>query len=808
MKKTLTLLFALLLGCISANAVPAKPGVKKTVTLSDGTQVELTLRGDEHYKFYTGNDGFAYREKDNQFERLSLNDAHAQWSERMTMATKSRKARTRGIGEANGSLTGKRKGLVILMEFADVKFTTENVQSVFNDFFNKENYTDFGMKGSVSDYFKAQSYGNFELDFDVVGPFTANANMAYYGAHYTDDNGTEQNDSHPAGLVHEACLKADSLVNFNDYDWDGDGEVDQVFVIYAGYAEAHGAAPETIWPHEWALEGEGIKLDLDGVHISTYACGCELNGKSGTELDGIGTACHEFTHCLGIPDFYDTSGDNFGMAIWDVMDYGCYNDNSRTPAGYTSYERMFAGWLTPTELKGDMTQISDMKALVDSPEAYILYNEANKNEYYLLENRQKRGFDAGLFGHGLLVLHVDYDKSSWNNNTVNTNADRQRLTIIAADGDYKRYDSRSLAGDPFPGRTGATALANYTTPAATLYNKNADGGKLMNKAIDSITESEDGLISFVALRPELAAPSTESATETEGEGSFTITWPAVSGASGYQLKLTQMGIAATDPSEALQREFNFEKFVSKSNGFTDVSSKMSEYGLPGWSGSKIFTTPNKMRIGTSKESGNVKTATWNVPNSTEMTIVFGAGLVKEGEKVNGTVTMYHYSTGDANANGEVKQFELTEDGKLVFNFGTLDDYFWITITPASQMYLNYFAVYDGTWSASQLGLAASTRGTTRATKETIFDTNTNSITLTDLSTDARYLYCIRSKGEAGDYSVWSEEKSFQFSSSGIKAISIDNNTDTIYDLQGRSYGTDASGLKKGIYIIGGKKVVK
>ena len=803
MKKLLLIGFALIMGCISVKAVPAKPGVKRTVTLANGSQVELTLRGDEHYKFYTGNDGFAYRQKLGQFERISVDEAQREWKNRMTRANSERKSRTR-VGESKGNLTGKRKGLVILMQYPDQPFSIEDPQKVYNDFFNKEGYTDNGMTGSVSDYFKAQSYGQFELDFDVVGPFTSNDSMAYYGAHDDDDN-----DSHAPELIREACMRADSLVNFADYDWDGDGEVDQVFVVYAGYGEAQGGAAETIWPHEWALEGGGIKLSLDSVKISTYACSCELSGRTGTNLDGIGTACHEFTHCLGLPDFYDTNGqNNFGMSYWDVMDAGSYNNGSKTPAGYTSYERMFAGWLTPTELKGDMTQITNMKALADSPEAYILYNEANKNEYYLLENRQKVKFDAGLYGHGLLVLHVDFNQNAWNSNSVNTDANHQRLTIIPADGVLSTSSSQ-LAGDPFPGSKGITALSNYTASAAILYNANADGRKLMSKPIDTITESEDGLISFVALRPELGTPSSEEVKEEEGEGSYTISWPAVTGAVGYQLELTEKGTASDNVQEALVREYNFDEFVSKSVGLADVSTKMGEYGLSGWSGSKIFTTPNKMRIGTSKEAGNVRTATWEVPNSSDMTIVMGAGLVKEDTPVKGTIVMYHYNQGDATAVGESQKFELKEDGKLAFNFSSDKDRFWITINPESQMYLNYFAVYDGIWNVSQLGIAASSRGAvTRASKVTIYDTDTNSITLKDLNTSSRFSYRIRSVGEANDVSGWSEEKSFSFSSSGIKAISIDRNSEVIYNLQGRQMGTDFNALPKGIYIIGGKKVVK
>ena len=812
MKKTLTLLFALVLGCMTVNAVPAKSGVKRTVTLADGTKVELTLRGDEFYSFYQGNDGFAYRQKNNQFERFSLEEASKEWKSRMTRANKERKSKTRGVGES-ATYIGKKKGLVILMQFKDLDFVTENVLDVYKDFFNKENYTDNGMTGSVKDYFKAQSYNQFELDFDVVGPFTSRDSMAYYGKHYTDKDGNEHNDSHPQTLAYEACLQADSLVNFADYDWDGDGEVDQVFVIYAGYAEAQGAAPETIWPHEWGLASGGYSnVMFDGVKVDTYACAAELCYAEGANLDGIGTACHEFSHCLGLPDMYDTDySGGYGMSYWDVMHAGSYLNDAKTPAGYTSYERMFSGWLTPTELNGDMTQISNMKALVDSPEAYILYNEGNKNEYYLLENRQNKGFDGALYGHGLLVLHVDYDKNTWLYNAVNDDPNHQRCTIIPADNNFNERYFNEIAGDAFPGPTKNTTLNNYSTPAATLFNANVDGRKLMSKAIDHITESEDGLISFVALRPEMPTPSIAEAKETEGEGSFTITWPAVDGAIGYQLELTEKPAASSNPSEALEREFNFDEFVSKTTGFSDVSTKMLEYGFNGWSGSKIYTSPNKMKIGTSTASGYVRTATWDVPNSAEFTVVMGAGLVKADTPVNGTVIAYTYNKGDATAQGEKQSFELTEDGKLVFNFTTDKGLFWLNITPEAQMYLNYLGIYDGIWNASQLGLGASSRSaSTRAAKISIYETDTNSITLTDLNTSSRYTYRIRTLGEDDNISGWSDEKSFQFSSSGIANILFQNNSapQRVYDLNGRCVGTNLNALPKGVYIIDGKKVVK
>jgi len=343
MKKTFTLLLVLLLGCISVKAVPAYP-FKQTVTLSDGSKVELTLRGDEHYKFYSGSDGYAYRKINNKFERYSLAQAHSEWTSKVTQANNERsaygRAKTRGIGQPTPNLTGKKKGLVILMQFADYEFVIDNPQKQFNDCFNKEGYSDYHMAGSVSDYFKAQSYGQFELDFDVVGPFTAKHSMVYYGG---PDEANKRHDSHAYELAKEACEFADSLVDFKDYDWDGDGEVDQVFVIYAGYAEAQGASENTIWPHESNLKGWGYNLKFDGVDIGTYACSSELTGTEATEeviLAGIGTACHEFSHCLGLPDMYDTSdADNFGMSYWDLMNSGSYcgGYHGNVPCGYTAY---------------------------------------------------------------------------------------------------------------------------------------------------------------------------------------------------------------------------------------------------------------------------------------------------------------------------------------------------------------------------------------------------------------------------------------------------------------------------------------
>ena len=805
-KSTLLLTLALWLCSLTVNAVPAKP-VRTTLLTTDGTAVTVTLCGDEHFSFYKDDAGMPYVSNgEGRLMPVTQQFVTDKWEMKIKTNrekagfSKPRSIAPRRVGES-GSTIGKHRGLVILMQFKDVSFVTPNPKAIFTRFFNENGYSDYGMSGSVKDYFLSQSYGQLQIDFDVVGPFTTKNNMAWYGAPEGDSN-----DARPAYMVAEAIDAASAEVDFTYYDWDSDGDVDQVFVVYAGYNQAQGADANTIWPHEWSLAAQGLTRTYNRKTINTYGCSSELmgNGKTNTGIiDGIGTACHEFSHCLGLPDMYDTStgNSNFGMSTWDVMDQGSYNDNSRTPAGYTSYERIFSGWMEPTEINS-MTRITDMKPLATTPEAYILYNDAHKNEYYLLENRQPVGFDAGLYGHGLLIVHVDYDEGAWFSNTVNTSATWQRMTIIPADGQLSYY---TLGGDPWPGTSGNTALTNYTEPAATLYNKNVDGTKLMSKPIDNITENAaNHTVSFVVCRPEMDVPLPDNGTEKDGESAFTVTWPAVNGAIGYELELTEIGKAADNPSEALIREYDFSGCESKTTGFSDISSKLANYGLTGWSGSKLFTTPNKLRIGTSSTTGYVRTPTWPVPQSTEITIVMGAAPGTAGSTVRGTLQLAYGNSGEQ-ATYENASFEVTADGKQVFHFTIRKDLFFLIITPDKWMYLNYLAIYDGTWTAEQLGFGdgGNAKGVAPrfATTTSKYTTTTNSYTFANLNTTSRYIYRVRALGEESTYSNWSEEKTFVFSAADIDKITVEGQATQVYDAMGRLVSTSAATLGKGIFIV-------
>ena len=799
-KRLLITMTALMFVAMTMMAVPAKPGVKKIVTLKDGSTVELTLRGDEHFSYYTDTEGQPCQVVNGRLKMMTQEEVTEMWTankkQRIEMAGLDvLKRAARRAGTPSNATTGNHRGLVILMEFPDKKFVTKNLQKTYKRFFNEEGYNEGGMAGSVRDFFKKQSYDKLTIDFDVVGPYTTSQKMAYYGKH-SISNGEEKNDTLPQAMIAEAVDSAYKHgVNFSQYDWDGDKKVEEVFVIFAGYAEAQGGEPETIWPHMWGLYGKYAK-NYNGVDIVTYACAAELMGKSGTTMDGIGTACHEFSHCLGLPDMYDTKGNNFGMSYWDVMDQGSYNDDSRTPAGYTSYERWFSGWLTPTEIK-ETRRVTDMKPIATNKEAYVLYNDKNKNEYYLLENRQPVGFDAKLPGHGLLILHVDYNGDAWRGNTVNVDANHQRVTIIPADNELTS-GRVGLAGDPWPGTTMNTMLGRYTTPAATLYNENTDGSKLMSKLIDDISENtETQTVSFAVGRTEMIPPSSEETTVQASKNSFTITWPEVSGATGYEVELKTVGRSPDNAEEALIYKADFSKCYT--NESVDITSTLKLYGLSGWQGQELYTSPKGFMIDSSG-SGYAFSKQLTVPESNNVTVVVGADKVDN--DVNYQIMLYYWPDSNSNdySTGESYNYTVTKDSKQVFHFKNINAYsFCFLIYPLQPMYLNYWAIYDGIWTAEQLGISSSSAAPRRASTTDIYETKTNSKTFDNMDADKLYIYRIRAKGPDNAYSGWTAEQTFDFKTTGIQSISTKVNTDNTiryFDLQGR----EVNGATKGLLI--------
>ncbi len=466
-------------------AVPAKPGIH-TVKQSDGTTLSIELHGDEHFHFTTTDDGYLIRQNaDGVYEYAELTaerivkpigvkaystdqrvTADQQLPNRAVKAVeafckyqsirdknlKIKDIAPRKKAEASAKTLASH-GLVLLVQYKDVKFDSASTQSSMNEMLNGANYDYDGATGSVRKYFSDQSNGLYVPDFDVVGPITVSRNMAYYG-----QNDSSGDDLHAAELINEACSIANARfgVDFSQYDSDGDDNVDFVYVIYAGYAEAQGADENTIWPHKWDLYSAGIpdsQRQYDGKYVWRYACSAELRGYSESTRDGIGTFCHEFSHVLGLPDYYDTNDekgvDNTSKepGVWSLMSNGGYNNDGKTPPNYSAYDKYYLGWITPTVLNpaGEVTLEAETYYAITADGTLSAATDA-KDVWYL-EHRQQIGWDASLPAHGMLITKVHYDESAWKHNEVN-NGTTLYYDIVEADGLSPKYKT---AGITFPG---------------------------------------------------------------------------------------------------------------------------------------------------------------------------------------------------------------------------------------------------------------------------------------------------------------------------------------------------------------------
>lgn len=606
MKQRIFILYALLCLVLSVWAVPAKRGVWCSLSLVDGTEVKAQLVGDEFLHYYVSEDGTKYvQDESTGLYRKMTDEVTAQRRAAVRRAqAQGRQKRMLRKAQASNVFQGTKKGLIILVQFTDSKFKSGHDLALYERIANDANYSDNNFRGSIKDYFKAQSHGLFELDFDVAGICQLQHTYAYYGKNSND------NDVRAGQMVAEACLWAhEHGTDFSKYDWDGDGEVDQVFVLYAGHGEAsYDKDPDTIWPHMHYLSASdyGKSLSLDGVTVDTYACSCELNGDG--NLDGIGTFCHEFSHCMGFPDLYDTGYAGwFGMGDFDLMCSGSYNGDSKCPAGYSAYEKAECGWLT---LK-DMTNIEQETSIVGvqpmsaDGDAYIIKNKGHKDEYYILENRQKTGWDSYLPASGLMITHVDYDADIWDWNMPNTSGkyedangntktnDHQRLTIFRAGNSSSDYGDSS---DLYPYRSNNT-LTKTSSPASTLYNTNSDGSKYMHVAIKDIAIASDGTASFT-LSKDVQEENPDTPVTPSGSTLLYESFDECDGTGGNDGIWGGRSIGAGTPT----------------------------YDNKGWTSTqgKVYASSACVRVGTSSVNGDITTPSFTVNGKAVLSFKAGA----------------------------------------------------------------------------------------------------------------------------------------------------------------------------------------
>ena len=539
-----TVLLTLLALCTPAFADQAQPGLKQKIVLENGMEVMAELRGDESAHFWRTDDGKLYRMRSGKYVSTSLEEVREisiQNRKRYFNGTTADGALKTRSSVDRSSTVGNKKGLIILVEFKNKKFSMDDPNAYFNRLANEEGFSEGKNRGSLYDYFKAQSDGKFLLNFNIVGPVTMPNDYEYYGA----DSDYEQ-DKNVGQMIVNAIGQISSKVNWKELDWNGDNEVEQIYLIYAGEGQSTGGGANTIWPHKSKIEyqtSNGKPYEIDGMKVNTYACSNEIRGRY---IAGIGTICHEFSHCLGYADLYDISGNSgntntqYGMGRWDLMSSGSHNDDGYCPPNYTAYEKMTAGWITPTVLSTNHYS-GRIKSETDQGEAFIAYNDANYNEYLMIDYRDKTGWDEKTAGSGLMIMHVDYDdlifKAYNSPNTLQSGInDHQRMTIYHADLTASQSDEST---DLFPylseGSVWRDMLTASSSPSIVAYNQRNGKSSLLDIKISRIRKHDDGTMSFFFGNPVLAGDEfifAESFDGCAGTGGNDGNWVTLRTATG------------------------------------------------------------------------------------------------------------------------------------------------------------------------------------------------------------------------------------------------------------------------------------
>ena len=406
MKKLFALLLAALCLGTAAFAVPAYRGLIP-YTQPDGSVIQIRLHGDEFFHWTTDASGHVLELGADGYYRPASEVRLASRRNAARIRRASVNARRSAPARA-GVASGQKHFLVILVEFSDVHFESSTANADFSALLNQKGYNVNGGTGSARDYYYDNSGGAFVPIFDVYGPVRLTNNQAYYGG---NDSGGD--DLRPQNAVEEGCEGLDGEIDFTRYDNDGDGKVDLVFMYYAGKGEADGGGKDCIWPHQWSLTSGNIDLTLDGKKVDSYACTNELIGSGSLKdkMCGIGTACHEFGHAMGLPDFYDTDYDEYNGEAGGLYDYslmcgGSYNNAGRTPPYLNIEERIMLGWQEPSVIREFTHSGTYTLASVSGNVAYKTLTDQD-GEYFVYECRSKTGWDRYIPEAGLIVYHVD-----------------------------------------------------------------------------------------------------------------------------------------------------------------------------------------------------------------------------------------------------------------------------------------------------------------------------------------------------------------------------------------------------------------
>lgn len=556
MKRLLVTTLLLITAALSALAVPAWPG-KFRYTQPDGSVITLQRHGDEYFNWTTDAAG-----------RVVERNVDGYWEEVPETTFLARKARAKASAPRPRAWStyetrpetnlGDRKILCLIANFSDSTFVIDSPREAFTRMLNQEGYSEGGAIGSVRDYYIDNSLGQYRPEFDVYGPVTLTGSSGHY-----DSVGVKT-------AILEAYELLASEIPIDDYDTDGDGDVDMVLFYFPGHNEAEGADSEAIWPHQ----SSGHFGMMGGKEFNRYFCTSELQGNRGNTMCAIGTTCHEFAHSLGLPDFYDTDYETNGsnadpIGKYDLMDRGNYNDSGRKPPYMNAVERNMLGWME------NLAQLPSGEVTMGPVRGNTAYEcqSAVEGEYFVLEVRDDYKWDTAVGDYGLVVYHIDKSeravygavtgKTIWNTNRINAYGGRPCFFIEPASAGYHKA---------YPGTTPVTAASLNDLDGgetALLAGISFDGGNVSFRSVLMTSKTIYGTV-----RNSFGAP-VEGARVVFSRAAYPFRAPSllpddtvfVTGADGY----FELSLSDGDPEQQVLS-------VSRA-GYTPVSVNVTANGV-------------------------------------------------------------------------------------------------------------------------------------------------------------------------------------------------------------------------------------
>lgn len=541
----------------NVGAVPAIPDVYSEIQ-PDGTQVQLRLRGDEHFNWTEDRAGYTVLKSKGWLEYARLNpqgrlvpsglkvgkgDPKAYGlrpgmlpsAAQRAASSKDSSSSTTGMNAASVSPTGSIRNLVVLIRFSNHIYralpSTQDIEVLFNA---PGGDPVLAPTGSLRDLYLQNSYGQMELNSDIAPWITVSGTEQYYANGASGDSTLWQ-------ALREALDVLDQSVDFSEYDGNNDGYIDSITFLHSGYGAEWGSGDaygtyftDRIWSHRWVMQPEWNSAE--GVAVGSYHISPAVWGRSGSEIGRIGVIAHETGHFFGLPDLYDTDGGGNGIGSYGLManSWG-FDGGQRCPSSFSPWSKMQLGWIAPSELTNPGEY--EIAQSVSNPEYFRISSGYPSGEYLLLENRQREGSDCALPQGGLLIWHIDeladFNEEGFPDNRWPRDGKHYRVALAQADGNFQmeKGQNRGDEGDIHHG-DGIDAMAPGPDlhPNTDAYQSGrivATGNTISNISVSApvMTFCYNGCGGVTASTVEgYAPPSNLSANlETIGKGKNAVT---------------------------------------------------------------------------------------------------------------------------------------------------------------------------------------------------------------------------------------------------------------------------------------------